>query len=306
MPNIDYYNALGVDKKASDGEIKKAYRKLAMKCHPDHTKGNKEAEEKFKQISEAYAVLSDKEKREHYDNFGSTDFQQRYSREDIFKGFDYNDIFKEFGFGFSNFARGRQGGTRFSCGGGSPFQNRSEMHSMKGQDISYEIPLNLDEILNGTVKSLSFTHGGRKEQVKVKIPKGMIAGKKIRLAGKGQPSSFNGPSGDLYIQSKIIDDSTFQTKGYDLHIDREIKLSEALLGAQILIPALDGKKEKELSMKIPPGIKHHTKMRLSGRGLPHMHGDKRGDLYVRVCVLMPKNLTKKQKEIVKQLSDQGL
>ena len=110
MSDKDYYNTLGVDKKASDDEIKKAYRKLAMKYHPDHSKGDKAAEEKFKKISEAYAVLSDKEKRQQYDTFGSTDFHQRYSQEDIFKNFDFGNIFKEFGFGGMNFSSGGRGG----------------------------------------------------------------------------------------------------------------------------------------------------------------------------------------------------
>jgi curved DNA-binding protein len=117
----DYYKTLGVKKDASDGEIKKSYRKLAMKYHPDHTKGDKSAEEKFKKISEAYAVLSDKDKRKEYDTFGSEGFHQRFSQEDIFRGFDFGDIFREFGFGGGDQFSGRAGGTRFSFGGGPGF-----------------------------------------------------------------------------------------------------------------------------------------------------------------------------------------
>ena len=121
MSDFDYYQELGVDRKADASEIKKAYRKLALKYHPDQTKGDKDAEEKFKRISEAYAVLSDKEKRSHYDTFGSTDFHQRYSQDDIFRGFDFSSIFKEFGFGGAGPFSGRGSGFRFSFGGDTPF-----------------------------------------------------------------------------------------------------------------------------------------------------------------------------------------
>ena len=136
MSETDYYKTLGVNKTASDDEIKKAYRKLAMKYHPDHTKGNKSAEEMFKKISEAYAVLSDKEKRKQYDTFGSDGFHQRFSQEDIFKSFDFGDIFKEFGFGGSNPFMGRRGGTRFSFGSGSPFGSHpGQQQQIKGSDL---------------------------------------------------------------------------------------------------------------------------------------------------------------------------
>ncbi len=138
MSGNDYYNALGVDKSASGDEIKKAYRKLAMKYHPDHSKGDKAAEEKFKRISEAYAVLSDKEKRQQYDTFGSSDFHQRYSQEDIFKNFDFGNIFREFGFGGMNSSSGGRGGSRFSFGGGDPFGNMGRRQAQaKGGDRVY-------------------------------------------------------------------------------------------------------------------------------------------------------------------------
>ena len=146
MPETDYYKILGLNKSASAEEIKKAYRKMAMKYHPDHTKGDKAAEEKFKQISEAYAVLSDKEKRKQYDTFGSSGFHQRYSQEDIFKGFDFADIFREFGFGGMNFSSGGRGGSRFSFGG-DPFGGRARQAAQtKGSDLVYELPLTLQEV----------------------------------------------------------------------------------------------------------------------------------------------------------------
>ena len=163
MPETDYYKMLGVKRNASDENIKKAYRKLAMKHHPDHAKGDKTAEEKFKKISEAYAVLSDKEKRQQYDTFGSTGFQQRYSQEDIFKGFDFANILKEFGFGGGDrFSRG-PGGMRFSFGGDTPYGTRARQQQslQKGADLVYEIPITLLEVATGATKTVAFKHQER-------------------------------------------------------------------------------------------------------------------------------------------------
>ena len=304
MSGTDYYKTLGVNKTATDDEIKKAYRKLAMKYHPDHTKGDKSAEEKFKKISEAYAVLSDKEKRKQYDTFGSNGFHQRFSQEDIFRSYDFGDIFKEFGFGGTNPFRGRRGGTRFSFGSGSPFGSHpGRQQQVKGSDLVYELPLTLQEIAKGTNKVISFDHKGRHEKITVKIPKGMISGKKLRLAGKGEPSPYGGPPGDLYIQSKVVNDPIYDAKEYDLYANRDLKLSEAILGTSISVPTLEGKR---LNLKIPPGTRHGTKMRLAGHGLPAMRGKKRGDLYVHINIPIPKNLNKEQKKLIKQLEASGL
>lgn len=302
----DYYKILGVEKSASDAEIKKAYRKLAMKYHPDHTKGDKAAEEKFKQISEAYAVLSDKEKRQQYDTYGSAGFQQRYSQDDIFKNFDFSNIFREFGFGGANFFNmgGRGGGPRFSFGDGSPFGAQGhQAQPPKGSDLIYELPLTLREVASGTTKAISFQHNGQSESLSVKIPKGMITGKKLRLTGKGNPSPYGGQPGDLFVQAKVMGDSVFTAEEYDLHVSREIRLTEAILGTTISVPTIDG---GELSLKIPPGTKHRTKMRLPGKGLPRMQGGDRGHLYVSVLVSMPDHLTEKQKELIENLADTGL
>ena len=304
MAETDYYKILGVNKTASDNEIKKAYRKLAMKYHPDHTKGDKSDEEKFKKISEAYAVLSDKEKRKQYDTFGSAGFQQRYSQEDIFKGSDFESILSELFGGSGRFGGGGRG-MRFSFGGGSPFggYQRNQQAHPKGSDLEYELPLTLEEVTAGTQKIVSFQHKGRSEKITVKIPKGMIAGKKVRIAGKGEPNPYGGPAGDLYIKSKVLDHPVYDVQAQDLYINRDIKLSEAILGTNISVPTLSG---KELKLKIPAGTKHKTKMRLSGHGLPHMHGKGQGDLYVRIDIRMPKRLTKKQKSLIEQLAETGL
>jgi curved DNA-binding protein len=307
MSDKDYYGILGVAKSASADEIKKAYRKLAMKYHPDHTKGDKAAEDRFKEISEAYAVLSDKEKRKQYDTFGSSDFRQRYSQEDIFKGFDFSSIFEDLGFGGAfSFGGAKGGGTRFSFGGGGPSGfggRRRAPQAAKGADLVYEMPLTLREVAEGATKTVQFTHEGKAENLSVKIPAGMTHGKKIRLAGKGQPSPLGGKSGDLFIQAKVLPDPTFAVDGNDLTVVREIRLSEALLGGSVTVPTLDG---KELSLKVPPGTRHKTRMRLAGRGLPRMKGEDRGDLYVTIQVNMPAGLTDAQKALVEKLAETGL
>ena len=301
----DYYSLLGLKKNASDGEIKKAYRKLAMKYHPDHTKGDKSAEEKFKKISEAYAVLSDKDKRKEYDTFGSEGFHQRFSQEDIFRGFDFGDIFREFGFGGGEQFSGRGGGTRFSFGGGPGFNfgGGPQQPPTKGSDLVYELPLTLREVATGTNKSVTFQHQGGSENLTVKIPAGLITGKKLRLAGKGNPSPYGGRPGDLYIKSKVLNDPVFSAENHDLLLNQDLKLSEALLGTTIAVPTID---DKRLSLKIPPGTKHGTKMRLPGHGLPTMKSNRKGDLYVQIKILVPKELNEEQKKLVKQLADTGL
>jgi len=306
MPKSGYYKILGVEKKASDQEIKKAYRKLAMKYHPDHSKGDKAAEEKFKKISEAYAVLSDKEKRKQYDMYGSAGFQQRYTQEDIFSGFDFSDIFSEFGFGGgTNFFSGKGGGKRFSFGGGPRFEQfgRQQHAPVKGSDLIYDMPLTIQEVVNGTSKTINLKHGKDSKTITVKIPKGMITGKKLRLAGKGDSSPYGGPPGDLYIRSMVANDSNFRLDGHDAVVDKTIKISESIFGTSILIPTPDG---KELNMKIPPGTKHKTRMRLPGHGVPYMRGNKKGDLFILIDVTIPEKLTEEQKELIKQLAETGL
>jgi len=301
----DYYNVLGVKKDASDEEIKKAYRKLAMKYHPDHTKGDKTAEDRFKKISEAYAVLSDKEKRKEYDTFGSEGFHQRFSQEDIFRGFDFGDIFREFGFGGGDFSSGRAGGRRFSFSGGSGFNfgGTQQQARVKGQDLVYELPLTLREVANGTSKIITLRHQSGSENLTIKIPAGMISGKKLRLAGKGNPSPYGGPAGDLFIKSQVLNDPLFSAENQDLYLNRALKLSEAILGTTISVPTID---DKQLSLKIPAGTKHGTKMRLSGHGLPAMKGNRKGHLFVRIQVEIPKHLSPKQKKLVEELAATGL
>ncbi|MFH1672013.1 MAG: DnaJ C-terminal domain-containing protein [Pseudomonadota bacterium] len=304
----DYYKTLGVNKNATNAEIKKAYRKLAMKYHPDHNKEDKEAERKFKEISEAYAVLSDKEKRQQYDTFGASGFSRRYSREDIFKDFNFSDVLKEFGVGGDFFSgRGGRKAQTFSFDfGGSPLgaYQTTQQRPIKGADTTYTLPVTLEEVLSGTTKTIALQReDGRQDKISVKIPTGMAPGKKLRLAGKGKPGPFGGPNGDLYIQVKALPHAVFLMEEHDLIIEREIKLTEAILGTKIEVPTLDG---KQLSLKIPPGTHSQTKMRLKGYGLPVMGKNKRGDQYVRILVKTPKRLNKRQKELIQELATSGL
>jgi curved DNA-binding protein len=300
----DYYKLLGVARNASEAEIKKAYRKLAMKYHPDHAKGDKTAEDKFKKLSEAYAVLSDKQKRQEYDTFGSEGFQQRFSQEDIFRGFNINDILREFGFGGGDFySKGGGPGARYTYTSGSPFGGRAQHQQMRGEDLVYEMTLTLREAAFGATKDIAIQSQGAPERVTVKIPKGMVSGQKLRLAGKGGPGQLGGPRGDLYIQVALLDDPVFSVEGQDLTTHREIKLSEALLGTTVSVPTLD---DKQYNLKVPPGTKSGTRLRLPGHGLPAMKGGRKGDLFVRIHVDIPRQLTAEQKQLVEKLAETGL
>jgi curved DNA-binding protein len=312
----DYYKILGVEKNADASAIKKAYRKLALKYHPDKTKGDKILEEKFKKISEAYAVLSDQEKRQQYDTYGSAGFQQRFSQEDIFRNADLGEILREFGFGssmggFSSvFGRGgRQG--NFSGMGGNPFFHNAGQGSCrqgarqaeKGKDIEYELPLTLNEIIHGTKKTITISQGGNARAIEVTIPKGLTQGKKIRLPGKGELSPTGGSAGNLYIRSGLIPSPDYAVEGNDILLFRQILLSQALLGDTLEILTPDG---MALKIKLPAGTKHKAKMRIFGKGIPFMKGGGAGDLYIIIDINMPKDLTTSQKDLIRQLKKTGL
>ncbi|MDO9070622.1 MAG: DnaJ C-terminal domain-containing protein, partial [Deltaproteobacteria bacterium] len=267
------------------------------------------AEDKFKQISEAYAVLSNPEKKKAYDEFGSQAFRDKFSQEDIFRGGDFSDIFGD-GASESIFSRifGGQGGGRprgrsrtFRYGG--PEAHYEPNPPPKGQDLQVEVPITLHEIAFGTDKLVSFSHQGQVEKISVKIPAGSLPGKKLRLTGKGSPGPMGGPPGDLYVKLKEMEHPVFKREGNDLLVDRRIKLSEATLGTKVTVPTLDG---KTMSLKVPPGTQSHTKMRLKNYGLPTANGKGRGDQLVRIIVETPANLTKKQKTLLEELAKEGL
>lgn len=306
MASKDYYEMLGVSKNASDGELKKAYRKLAMKYHPDRNPNKKEAEERFKEINEAYAVLSDKEKRKQYDTFGAEGFHQRFTQEDIFRGFDFDEILSGLfgGRGRRDSRHGGRSGFDFGdfFGGHGAYQNMGRM-PQKGEDILYELPITVEEAAFGGEKRVSFRKEREgTEEISVKIPKGISSGKKLRVAGKGMEGKNGGPPGDLYLQISIMEHPIYSREEDDLIVEKEIHFSEAVLGTTVEVPTLEGIKK----MKIPPGTQSHTKMRLKGLGLPRLQKEGRGDEYVKVIVRVPKRVNEKVRTLVQELAKEGL
>ena len=305
MAAKNYYHILGVNKNASDEEIKRAYRKLAMKYHPDRNPNKKEAEERFKEINEAYAVLSDKEKRKQYDTFGAEGFQQRFTQEDIFRGFDFDEILSGLfgGRGRREFRFGGRSGFDFGehFGRQAGYQDMSRM-AQRGEDVVYEITISLEEAAWGGEKRINYRKNGRVEEVSVKIPRGIPSGKKLRLAGKGMEGRNGGPPGDLYLQVSVKEHPVFSREGVDLIVEKEINFSEAVLGTTIEVPTLEGMKK----VKIPPGTQSHTKMRLKGLGIPHFQGEGKGDEYVKVVVKVPKKMTEKSKSLIQELAKEGI
>ncbi len=305
MATRDYYEILGVNKDASDDELKRAFRKLAMKYHPDKNPNKKEAEELFKEINEAYAVLSDKEKRKQYDTFGKEGFHQRFTQEDIFRGFDFDEILSGLfgGRGRREFRYGGRGGFDFSdiFGRSNTYQDMGRM-PQKGEDAVYELSISLEEAAAGGEKRISYRKNGKIEEVSVKIPRGITSGKKFRLAGKGMDGRNGGPAGDLYLQISVKDHPIFTREGDDLIVEKEIRFSEAVLGTTLEVPTLEGMKK----VRVPPGTQCHTKMRLKGLGMPHFQGDGRGDEYVKLIVRVPKKMTEKSKGMIQELAKEGM
>jgi len=292
----DYYEILGLKKGASADEIKKAFRKLAIKYHPDKNPGDKKAEDRFKEINEAYAVLSDPEKKSQYDQFGSTGFHQRYSQEDIFRGFNAGDIFREFNLGSDDvFSRIFGMGGGFRQGGGRNM-------SRKGQDFEMELPLSFQEAFSGGEKRVSFSREGRSEEVSVKIPAGIDSGARLRLAGKGGAGIGGGPNGDIYLDIVVRPDQKYSREGNDVIMPQQIPFSQACLGGSLDVATLDGTKR----IKTPAGIQPGTRIRLKGLGFPMVGKSGRGDFYVLLQVAVPESMSAGQRKLVEELAKSGL
>jgi len=314
MAKKEYYEILNVPKTASEEEIKKAYRKLALKYHPDRNPGNKQAEEQFKEINEAYAVLSDKEKRKQYDTYGMSGFQQRYSQEDIYRGFNIGDLFKDLGFGtgdifsmiFGRQQAGQEGGPRQGARGGRRVQDFGDFvtreRTTQGElDLNYELEIPFMDAMRGAEKVLNFATQRGNEEIKVKIPKGINTGQKLRLGGKGSVDPYTGRTGDLYVTVKVAEHPVFRREGNDLYVTQEVKMTDAFLGGSVEVPTIDGPKQ----IKIPAGMRTRSRVRLKGLGVPDMKQG-RGDEYVEVAIDVPKRLTDKQKSLLEDARREGL
>jgi len=300
----DYYKTLGLAQGASKEEIKKAYKKLAIKYHPDRNKDDKKAEQKFKEVSEAYAVLSDPKKKQQYDTYGASGFQGRYSQEDIFSNFDFSNIFDEMGFG-----GGRSRGNPF--GGGGPFGGMGNMGGMgagfgrgqaaqKGQDHSLEIDLGFMEAFEGSTRTINLTSG---KKIELKIPPGTNATSKLRIKGKGNPSQMGGPAGDLIVQFKMIPHPLYQIDGKNIVTEQAIPLSTFYLGGTCEIELVA---ENAKTIKIAPLTKPGTKMRLRGKGMQDKSGN-RGDMILKLSLDWPENeLDQEKVTALTKLQESGM
>ncbi len=302
----DYYKILGVDKNATQDEIKKAYRKLALKYHPDRNPGDKAAEEKFKEITEANEVLSDPEKRKKYDALGANWKQYQstgHGFEDFFSQFgggqrgktytfsgDIGDLFGNIS-GFSDFFES------FFGRSASPFESRTRRRGKsKGADYEATLYITLEEAFHGGTKEVLIE--GKK--VRIKIDPGVRDGKKLRLKGLGAPGIGGGERGDLYLTIKIEKHPYYELVGNDLYYDLYIDLYTALLGGKKQIRTLSG---KTVNLTIPPETDNGKILRLKGMGFRVAENSNTlGDLFVRIKVELPKNLTAEEKELVKKLA----
>jgi curved DNA-binding protein len=293
MKYKDYYKILGVERNASEDDIKKAYRKLARKYHPDVSK-EPNAKERFQEVSEAYETLRDKEKRAAYDSLGSgfrqgqdfrppPDWFERFGggRGDDLGGVDLSELFESLGaFGrATGFGRGRGG--------------RRGTMAFPGEDYEVPVRLSLEEAFRGTERTVQLDGGG---SFTARIPPGATDGQRLRLRGKGGPGVNGGPPGDLYLQIHLEPHPLFDVSGHDLDLQVPLAAWEAALGAQVEIPTMTGR----VTMKVPPGSKAGQKLRLAGKGLPKPGGGA-GDLYAVLSVEVPTPLTEAEKRLFEEL-----
>jgi molecular chaperone DnaJ len=325
-PNYkDYYAILGVQRKADEKEIKSAYRKLARKYHPDVNPGSKDAEEKFKEISEAYDVLSDATKRAQYDRFGEQ--WKAYSRAGAGPGPEH---YPEGGFEWDLGTGGANLNDLFETLFGG-MRGHSARPPAGGEDLEYGIDLSLEEAQRGVTKTLSLTvedicprckgmgtvreasgkgrtggicpecHGlgrvGRSRQVQVKIPAGISEGQRIRLAGEGAAGA-NGKRGDLFLLVRLKQHPLFEREGRDLYVDVRVPYTVAALGGDVEVPTLNGNR----TLAVPAGIQSGQKLRVSGQGLGANGRGKAGDLYARIRVSVPKDVSPRERELLRELA----
>jgi molecular chaperone DnaJ len=360
LSKSDYYDVLGVQRSATKDEIKNKYRQLALKYHPDRNKAP-DAENKFKEISEAYAILSDDEKRAQYDQFGHAGIDGRYSTEDIFRGVDFDEILRGMGFGFGGF------GSIFD----TFFGGRPTRGPQRGQDIRYDLEISLEQAYAGLgteievprtercsecngsgakpgtspkkcpecggagqiqhVQNAGFLHFARIEpcrkcrgkgtiiekqcnqcrgagivdrdrRISIKIPPGVDTGSQLLLRGEGDATNGGGRRGDLYVVVHVKPHATFRREGNDLVCNVDVSISRAVLGGDVQVPTLDG----PANIMMPPGTQSGAIFRLRKKGMSAIRENGKGDELVVVQVRTPTNLTSHQKELVQELSKEGL
>ena len=361
MSKSDYYDVLGVQRNATKDEIKNKYRQLALKYHPDRNK-SPDAENKFKEISEAYAILSDDEKRAQYDQFGHAGIDGRYSTEDIFRGVDFDEILRDIGFGF---------GGGFGSIFDTFFGGRPSRGPQRGQDIRYDLEISLEQAYAGLgteievprtercpecngsgakpgtspkkcpecggagqiqhIQNAGFMHFARIEpcrkcrgkgtiiekpcnqcrgagiverdrRISIKIPPGVDTGSQLLLRGEGDAPNGGGRRGDLYVVVHVKPHETFRREGNDLICNVGVSFSRATLGGDVQVPTLDG----PANIMVPPGTQSGAVFRLRKKGMPAIRENEKGDELVVMQVRTPTNLTSHQKDLVQELSREGL
>jgi len=322
MAGKDYYQILGVNRNASDKEIKQAYRRLARKHHPDLNPGDKSAEDKFKEINAAYQVLSDPEKRKKYDRFGD---QWEYA-DQFAKAGGQEGVRWDFGRGGTTFEYGDIGdlGDIFSTlFGNSGIGGRTRRGAQRGQDIESTIEVDLEEAYRGSTRMVQLqkeepcvTCGGTgrvgnrictvcggagikvaPKRLEVKIPAGVRDGSRIRIAGEGAPGRAGGSKGNLYLRVKMLPHKVFERKGDDLYAEVPVPLATAMLGGEVRLPTLDG----NLSLKIPAETQNGKVFRLAGKGMPGLGDGKYGNLFAKARVVLPTSLTEEEKKLFERL-----
>ena len=295
MSKRDYYDILGVSRSASNDELKKAYRKLAMKYHPDKNPDNQQAEDKFKEVTEAYSVLSDTEKRQMYDQFGHAGAGQ--------------------GFGGGGFSGGFPGGVH-PFGGGQGFDPQDIFNDLfgdqrrsrgprprKGSDLRYTLTISLEEAFTGTEKQIAFIRQrkGRDDtaRLSVKIPAGVKQDQKLKLSQEGDSGVHGGSNGDLFVLIKIQEHSIFEREEDNLILNLPINFTEAILGTSLEIPTLSGSGK----LKIPPGCTSGQVFRLKGKGFAKINNYGHGDMLIKVMIDVPKELNQEQTDLLKKIQE---
>ncbi|THD69826.1 J domain-containing protein [Robertkochia marina] len=301
MEFIDYYSVLGLDKSASAADIKKAYRKLARKYHPDLNPNNKEAELKFKQLNEAHEVLSDPDKRKKYDRYGKDwEHAEEFEKAKARQGKSYSQ--RSGPFTYSGEGAGAEDFSDFfeaMFGGGGGFAGRTGRTQFRGQDLNADLELHLRDVYSTHKRTLNING----KNIRITVPAGIEDGQTIRIKGHGGPGVNNGPAGDLYITFRIVNTTPFKRDGANLYKTVEISLTKAVLGGEITTDTFDGK----VKLKVSPGTQNGTKAKLKGKGFPRYKKEGQyGDLFITYKVRLPEKLTSEQEGLFKDLEKTGL